>query len=133
MLKINLTQKNFLLFCMNNYKNPAVRTLQEFEDDTRKNMSNVVRGLVRYKKTGAIKVKEVLNSIVVLNNVYGVEATNFLLFFKTPKDCWAQLTTFLFFLDILIPTVNCIEGHVIDTNDFVLDVKLHKELKELVS
>ena len=42
-----------------------------------------------------------LNHIIVLNNLFGAEASSTLLFFKTEQEYWPVLKSFLEFLNIM--------------------------------
>ena len=63
---------------------------------------NILKGLFRkYKITGNIKVRLVLNHIIVLQNVFGVEAGSTLLLYKVDKNYWSYLKTILDYLGYL--------------------------------
>ena len=42
-----------------------------------------------------------MNHIIVLNNLFGAEASSTLLFFKTEQEYWQALKSFLEFLNIM--------------------------------
>ena len=52
----------------------------------------------KYKSTGELKTRLILNHIIVLNNVFGNEASATLLLYKIEQEYWAILKTFLVFL-----------------------------------
>ena len=52
----------------------------------------------KYKATGELKTRLILNHIIVLNNVFGNEASATLLLYKIEQEYWAILKTFLVFL-----------------------------------
>ena len=54
----------------------------------------------KYKTTGELKTRLVLNHIIVLTNVFGNEAAATLLLFKIEREYWGILKTFLQFLKI---------------------------------
>ena len=43
----------------------------------------------------------ILNHIIVLQNVFGVEASGVLLFYKIDQDYWPTLKTFMMFLNMV--------------------------------
>lgn len=94
-----LSNDNFLLFAAKNYDNPSCLTLKEFHDDL-KRIKYIKRLLKRYKNTGVISERLILNHIILMHNVFG-EAVVQILFFKIEKEFWSQLKTFLVFLNYL--------------------------------
>ena len=57
----------------------------------------------RYKLTGEIKVRLIVNHIIVLQNVFGVEAACVLLLYKIDEQYWSILKTVLDHLNYLYP------------------------------
>jgi hypothetical protein len=98
-MQFDLTNENFLLFAAKHYDNPSCLTLKEFHDDL-KRIKYIKRLFKRYKKTGEIAERLILNHIILMYNVFG-EATVPILFFKIDKEFWPQLKTFLVYLNYL--------------------------------
>ena len=61
------------MYAQQNYDNPTLEKEQEFYDDI-KRFKYLKRLFRRYKLTGEIKVRLIVNHIIVLQNVFGVEA-----------------------------------------------------------
>jgi hypothetical protein len=95
-----LNDSNYLLYAIKNYDNPQCKGLPEFEED----MSRIVylkRLFRRYKTTGELKERLILNHLIIFGNVFGVEAATRLLFLKIDADSHCYLKTFLIFLNYI--------------------------------
>lgn len=98
-MNIDLTDENFLLYAAKYYTNPTCSGMKEFLDDL-KRFKYIKRLLRRYKKTGQVSERLILNHIIVLYNVFNEQTIPFL-FHKIEKEHWSQLKTFLVFLNYL--------------------------------
>lgn len=92
----DLNDDNFLLYAAKAYDSP-LPLQSEFEDDL-KRLKYVKRLLRKYRQTGDIKERLILNHIIILSNVFGVEPTVNMLFFKVDPEDYPHLKTFLIFL-----------------------------------
>lgn len=92
-----ITDKNWLLYAQKHYDNPTFETEKEFWDDI-KRFKYLKRLFRKYKATGELKTRLILNHIIVLNNVFGNEASATLLLYKIEQEYWDILKTFLVFL-----------------------------------
>ena len=63
---------------------------QEFYEDV-KRFKYLKRLFRKYKITGELKTRLVLNHIIVLTNVFGNEAADTLLLFKIEREYWGIL------------------------------------------
>ena len=97
-----ITKDNWLLFAQHHYDNPTLQKEQEFYDDI-KRFKYLKRLFRKYKTTNNIKIRLVLNHVIVLSNVFGVEAACTLLLFKVEKIYWSYLKSVLVYLDYLYP------------------------------
>lgn len=95
----DLCDDNFLLYAIKAYDKPQM-IQSEFEEDL-KRIKYVKRLLRKYKQTGEFKERLVLNHVIILSNVFGVEATVNMLFFKVDKEDYPVLKTILIFLNYL--------------------------------
>lgn len=95
-----LTEDNFQLFAAKYYDNPQCLSLEEFEDDTAR-FKYLKRLLRRYKESGDIQERLVLNHLIVIYNVFGIPAANRMVFFKIEEELWSPLKTFLVYLNYL--------------------------------
>ena len=97
-----ITKDNWLLFAQHHYDNPTLQKEQEFYDDI-KRFKYLKRLFRKYKTTKNIKIRLVLNHVIVLANVFGVEAACVLLLYKVEKIYWSYLKSVLVYLDYLYP------------------------------
>ena len=92
-----LTDDNFLLYAMHHYDNPQCHSVQEFEEDL-KRFLYLRKLLSRYRSSGELRERLILNHIIVLYNLFG-DATTDMLFHKVDKDDWSILSTFLVYIN----------------------------------
>ena len=115
-----ITKDNWLLFAQHHYDNPTLQKEQEFYDDI-KRFKYLKRLFRKYKSTKNIKIRLVLNQVIVLANVFGVEAACVLLLYKVEKMYWPYLKSVLVYLDYLYPH---------ELNDVKTDKNIDELLKE---
>ena len=115
-----ITKDNWLLFAQHHYDNPTLQKEQEFYDDI-KRFKYLKRLFRKYKATKNIKIRLVLNHVIVLANVFGVEAACILLLYKVEKIYWSYLKSVLVYLDYLYPH---------ELNDIKTDKNIDILLKE---
>ena len=92
-----LTPENINMFAMKHYDNPSCVDEQEFLDDM-KRFKYLKRLFRKYDTSKELKKRLIINNIIVLANVFGVDAATTLLFFKIEKSHWPILKAFLIFL-----------------------------------
>ena len=104
-----ITKDNWLLFAQQNYDNPTLETEIEFYDDI-KRFKYLKRLFRKYDVTGEIKIRLILNHLVVLQNVFSAEVAITLLLYKIDEKYWSILKTCLNYLEYLYPhELNSIE------------------------
>ena len=86
-----ITEDNWLLYAQKHYDNPTFETEKEFWDDI-KRFKYLKRLFRKYELTGKLKIRLVVNHIIVLQNVFGTDAAITLLLYK--NDIKSDLTTF---------------------------------------
>jgi fructose-1,6-bisphosphatase len=96
--KIN--DNNFLMFAMKHYDNPQCKNIDEFHEDMNR-IKYLKRLFRKYKTSGVLRERLILNHIIIFTNVFGVEAGSRLLFSRIEEDLHTFLKTFLVFLDSL--------------------------------
>ena len=116
-----LTPDNIMMFAMKYYDNPSCVDRKEFLDDM-KRFKYLKRLFRKYDTSDVLKVRLILNHIIVLANVFGVDASSTLLFFKIEKKHWSTLKTFLVYLNYMPEN---------DLKDIATDIKVLKELREI--
>jgi len=95
-----ITSANWIMFAMKHYDNPQADGEEEFQEDI-KRYKYLKRLLKKYHETGALKERLILNHIIVLTNVFGVEASATLLLYKIEPRYWPVLKTFMIFLNMI--------------------------------
>ena len=116
-----ITKDNWLLYAQHNYDNPTLSKEEEFYDDI-KRFKYLKRLFRRYKLSNEIKVRLVVNHVIVLQNVFGVEAAVTLLLYKLDTRYWPALKSVLNYLNYLYP-------HELDIVE--IDGSVEKMLEEL--
>ena len=108
-----LTPENINMFAMKHYDNPLCVDEKEFLDDM-KRFKYLKRSFRKYETSKDLKMRLVINHIIILANVFGVDAATTLLFFKIEKNHWPLLKTFLVFLGYM-PENDLIDTPIIHT------------------
>ncbi len=124
----NLCDDNFLIYAMKAYDKPNC-IMSEFEEDL-KRIKYVKRLIRRYRLTGELKERLILNHIIVLANVFGTESAVKMLFFKFDEEDYDILKTFLVFLNYMPKTVHGIKGKNIHSADIWVDLFVGKRLRD---
>ena len=107
-----ITKQNWLLYAMQNYDNPTLEKQQEFDDDI-KRFKYLKRLFRKYETLGEIKIRLILNHIIVIFNVFGIEAALNILLFKMNTQQLEVIKPFLVFL-----------RHITDTQ--MVEIKMDK-------
>ena len=99
-----ITKDNWLLFALNNYDNPTLEKEKEFYEDLKrfKYLKRLFRKYI-IAKDKELNVRLVVNHIIVLQNVFGVEACVTLLLYKLDTKYWPALKSVLDYLKYLYP------------------------------
>ena len=108
-----LTSENINMFAMKHYDNPTCIDEKEFLDDM-KRFKYLKRLFRKYETSKDLKMRLVINHIIILANVFGVDAATTLLFFKIEKNHWPLLKTFLVFLGYM-PENDLIDTPIVHT------------------
>lgn len=124
----DLNDDNFTMYAIKCYNTPNC-IMSEFEEDM-KRLKYIKRLIKRYRATGDLKERLLLNHMIVLSNVFGTEAAVRLLFYKIDDRDFPVLKTFLLFLNYMPKAVLGIKGRDILSADILLDVYAAKCLRE---
>ena len=114
-----ITSENVTMFAIKHYDNPHCESEKEFNDDM-KRFKYLKRLFIKYNTSKEFKSRLILNHIVILANLFGVDAATTLLFFKIDKLHWSILKTILIFLNYMP------EDELIDIQ---VDQRIMEELK----
>ena len=116
-----LNDENFTLFAIRHYDNTQCTSTEEFYEDIRR-FRYLKRLLKRYKKTGELRERLILNHLIVLCNLFGVDNTIKMLEFKLEKEFWPTIKTCLLYL-----------GYVNEDwrQDIAMDKEVVKRMREM--
>ena len=109
-----LTPENINMFAMKHYDSISCVDEQEFLDDM-KRFKYLKRLFRKYDTSKDLKMRLIINHIIILANMFGVDAATSLLFFKIEREHWSILKSFLVFL------------HYMPENDLV-DIAINHEV-----
>lgn len=125
----NLTDANILLYAAKCYDKPNC-IFSEFDDDYKK-IRYIKRLLYRYRTTGIVKVRLLLNHINLCQNVFGVVPTTRMLFFRIDEKDYSALKTLLLYSSSMPSIVRGIRGSDIISSNIPLDLTLVDMLRRL--
>lgn len=125
----DLNDDNFLMFAMKAYESPTC-ILSEFEEDL-KRIKYVKRLIKRYKTTGELKERLILNHLIILSNVFGTKNSVRMLFYKIEEEDYDILKTFLLFLDYMPSVIPGIRGKNINSSDITVNLFVGKRLRDI--
>ena len=115
-----LTPETIDIFAKRHYDNRGA-SQEEFDDDM--NRFKYLKRLFRkYDTSKEFKSRLIINHIIILANVFGIEAATTLLFFKIDTQHWSILKTVLIFLNYMP------EDAMIDLD---IDQNVMEELKRI--
>jgi len=129
MLFDELNEANVLLYAAKCYDKP--NCIQSEFDEDYKTFRYIKRLLHRYRLTGEIKERLLLNHLILCQNVFGVEASTRILFLRINEKDYSALKTFLIFTSAMPTIVKSIRGNDIVSSDIPLDSKLVEILRNL--
>lgn len=125
----DLNDENFLIYAMKCYNAPHC-IISEFESDI-KRTKYLKRLFRRYKISKSLKERLILNHIILLNNVFGPEATARILFYKIDERDYDILKTFLSYLNIVPEMIYGIRGKNIAVTEIPIDVNVAEILRQI--
>ncbi|HCT52389.1 MAG TPA: hypothetical protein DF712_08010 [Balneola sp.] len=125
MFNIPLNDDNFILYASRIYDNPSCQSEEEFYEDLNR-VKYIKRLFFRYDNTGELKLRLILNHIIILTNVFGSEGTTRILFYKSEDKYHGYIKSFLEYLNCLPLTIP-----ELDLNEIVSDHRILEHLKQL--
>ena len=126
----DLNDGNFLIYAAKCYDRPHILQ-SEFEDDL-KRIKYVKRLLRKYRQTGEFKERLVLNHVIILSNVFGVEATTNMLFFKVDQEDYPLLKTILIYLNYMPAHLNVLfDKYYVKQEEIPVDLKIANILRTI--
>lgn len=115
----NLTNKNFILFAARNYSSASCTTIEEFENDV-KRFQYLKKLFSKYKSGKDLKVRLILNHIIILQNIFGPQNTTKMLFLKLDGH-YKELVPFLRKVNLLPDIIKYVNGTIINTRDIEME------------
>lgn len=127
-----LTDKNWKLQAARHYQNSQSCGMEEFEQDL-KRLKYIKKSITRYRATGELCERLIINHLIVLTNVFGPTFTTRLIFLKM-KESLSFLKPFLLLLSILPDTVKAVgkNGENWNTDEIPLDPGVCAVLRRVV-
>ena len=126
---IELNDDTFIMYAIKNYENPNCTGLSEFNDDLQR--FKYLKRLFGKAKRGDLKERLIINHIVILYNLFGIEAATRMLFYKIGTEDWPQLKTFLVFLNFMPEKLITASGKILPSADIGLDTDLMDVLRKI--
>ena len=124
-----LNDDNFMIYAMKCYETPNC-IMSEFENDI-KRTKYLKRLFRRYKVSRSLKERLILNHIILLNNVFGHDATARILFYRIDERDYDVLKTFLVYLNIMPEAIKGIRGNNIYNSEIPLDEGIAEILSKI--
>jgi len=125
----DLTEANALIYAAKHYDNPHFFDTIEFYEDLSR-FKYLKKLFSRYEDTGEINERLVLNHLIVIYNVFGVEAATKLLFLKM-DNYGSYLKPFLLLLNFLPEVISGVGGVNITTSDIIMDQTIVDKLRKI--
>lgn len=125
----DLTEANALIYAAKHYDNPHFFDTIEFYEDLSR-FKYLKKLFSRYEDTGEINERLVLNHLIVIYNVFGVEAATKLLFLKM-DNYGSYLKPFLLLLNFLPEVILGVGGINITTSDIIMDQNIVDKLRKI--
>ena len=92
-----LNEKNLFLYAAKHYKNPNFSDIDDFYEDL-KRFKYIKRLLNRYIESDELSERLILNHLIVVFNMFGIEAALEILNLKLEDKHWPVVKPFLVFL-----------------------------------
>lgn len=96
----NLTDSTLLLYAAKHYYNPQFSDEEEFFEDL-KRFKYVKRLVNRYLETGEFPHRLLLNHIIIIFNVFGIEASLSILELRLDEKHWPVIKPILVYLSYI--------------------------------
>ena len=126
----DLNDDNFLIYAAKAYDKPHI-IQSEFEEDL-KRLKYVKRLLRKYRQTGDFKERLILNHVIILSNVFGVEPTVNMLFYRVDPEDYPLLKTILIFLNYMPKRLTVsFHKYTIRQEEILVDLDIANRLRNL--
>jgi len=119
-----LNESTFLLYAMKHYDNPQCVDIEEFEEDM-KRFQYLRKLFGRFRSEGDLKERLILNHLIVIYNVFGLNASNML--FMRLHEYHEYLKPFVAYLNYM-PNVVEYDSKTINRRSIVSNQKIKETL-----
>lgn len=92
-----VNEDNLFLYAAKHYYNPKCIDMEEFQEDLQR-FKYVKRLINRYHESGVLSERLILNHLITIFNVFGIEASCKMLEIKLGDEHWHVIKPFLIFL-----------------------------------
>lgn len=99
-LEENLNESNLALFAAKHYYNPTFSDIEEFNEDL-KRFKYIKRLVNRYLDDDKLAERLILNHLIVIFNVFGIEPALKMLEVRLDERHWPVIKPFLIFLNYI--------------------------------
>lgn len=126
-----LDESNFIVYAAKHYDNIHCFDDIEFFDDL-KRFKYLKKLFKKYKDSGTLRERLILNHIIIIYNLFGSMAATRMLFLKMP-DYQVELKTFLVFLNFMpdyVPNIG-ITNKTIISDDISIDLSIAEALRKI--
>ncbi len=100
MFNLPLDDDTLIKYAAHIYENPSCSSEEEFLEDLNR-VKYIKRLFFRYDNTGELKLRLILNHVIVLINVFGSEGAARILFHKSEEKYYSYIKSFLIYLKSL--------------------------------
>lgn len=128
---MKLDETNFMLYAAKNYDNPQCFDTVEFYEDL-KHFKYIKRLFNKYIDNGDLKERLILNHLVIIYNMFGVEASTRMLFFKLRgyEECLKPFLVFMGYMPDVVREIG-ISGKDVISSDIAMDHHIIEVLRKI--
>jgi len=127
----NINETNFLLYAAKHYNNIGCFDTEEFFADL-KRFKYLKRLFNKYKEAGDLKERLILNHIIILYNIFGLEPATRMLFFRLNDhyDCLKPFLEFLGYMPKKVYDIGIMRNDI-DCSEIVSDQNIENILRKI--
>lgn len=92
-----VTKENLVLYAAKNYYNPTSASTEDFKEDL-KRLKYIKRLINKYFESDKLSERLILNHLIILYNVFGIEAANNILEYSLTDLHWTVVKPCLIYL-----------------------------------
>lgn len=127
---MDLNDNTILVYAMHCYENPHCMSIDEFKEDLNRHRY-LKRLFSKYRIHENLRERLILNHLIIMRNMFGIEGSVRILFFMIDEVFWNVLIPFLDYLNFLPPVVKSIRGVDINISDIEIDKNIVNKLTYL--